>query len=359
MKILHVAESVRGGVGTYLNNIAPPQIDKYGSESIKVLVPDEHADIATRVEAHNLLLYRRGGRSVGALLRLALAVRAAIATEKPDIVHAHSTFAGVVCRLVCIGLVKPRRIIYTPHGWAFYTQSKGLKRLAIEVAERVLARFCFKVVAVSARERKDGLMIGIPGKRIVTVLNGIPDTSSFSTAKNWDESRLKVLFVGRLDRQKGFDVLCNALAGLEDEVALRVIGEAVNNDTGQLTVPRNVEFLGWQSASDVDSHLRSADVVVIPSRWEGLPLIALEAMRAGRYVIATDVGGNPEVIIDGSTGHLFQSEDCEQLRSLLRGSTQKRREELGLAARELFLQKFTIDSVIEGLDPLYRGAMQG
>lgn len=167
-----------------------------------------------------------------------------------------------------------------------------------------LAPAADRIVLISDHERREGVRIGIDPAALTTVLNGIADLHSERPAR-WQDDRVRVLFVGRLDTQKGFDTLLDAVEPIQDHVAVRVIGKAV---AGPATTPRKrspqIEYLGWRSLSEVATEIAAADVVVVPSRWEGFGLVALEAMCGGCAVVASDVGGLREIVADGETGYL-------------------------------------------------------
>jgi hypothetical protein len=88
--------------------------------------------------------------------------------------------------------------------------------------------------------------------------------------------------------------------------------------------------------------MAACDVVAMPSRWEGLPIVTLEAMRLGKPLVATRVGGIPEVVIDGKTGFLFDSEDHEALRRLLLSANQAQWAEMGRAGNKWFYEEFVL-----------------
>jgi glycosyltransferase involved in cell wall biosynthesis len=128
----------------------------------------------------------------------------------------------------------------------------------------------------------------------------------------------RLLAVGRLERQKGFDVLIDSLSAFEfpDDLSVRIAGEgslrgALEARVRSLGLSDTVEFLGWRT--DVADLLAEADLLVHPARWEGFGLVLLEAMRAAVPIVATSVGAIPEVVIDGETGMLVAPDDANAL----------------------------------------------
>lgn len=365
MRILHVAESVKGGCGTYLNQLVQMQLLDPGIQNVRVVLPDAHIVQVPDIPERNRSLFTSRGRSLRSLHALWRAMERDVDTFRPDCIHLHSTFAGGVGR---IGLALRRSrppVVYCAHGWAFDMAGSSLKRSAMALAERALAHGCEGVIAISEYERTRGIAVGIAPERLVTVLNGIIDAPGSPTSaapvqsdRRFDEARRRILFIGRLDRQKGIDVLLNAISGLEEKVDLRIIGSAVVGDETGLTCDRpNVAMLGWCDDRQIRQQLDWADCVAIPSRWEGFGLVALEAMRAGRPVIASNVGGLPEVVEDGHTGWLVPPEDHAALQAALLAPTDAQLAAAGAAGRRRFVQRFTIERTATALSAVYRQAI--
>ena len=354
MRILHIAESAQGGVGSHLADVLPEQARKLGGDNVRALVPDRHSAHISGVDRHLIATWRRTGRSVSGLFTLAAAIRREIAAFRPSIVHAHSSVAGTLVRLMYGWWRPPFRIVYCPHGWAFDRHGSGLKRRLIEAIERGLAPGANRIVLISDHERRAGLRIGIAPARMVLVLNGIADQPPGRPAR-WEDTRLKLLFVGRLDEQKGFDTLLDAVEPLESRVALRVIGKAIAGPASSRRGHRaQVEYLGWRSMAEIATEIAAADVVAIPSRWEGFGLVAVEAMRESCAVIASRVGGLQEIVVDGETGRLVSPDAPEELmRTLLEHDAPEWRA-MGRAGRARFEALFTAERMNRELLALYR-----
>jgi glycosyltransferase involved in cell wall biosynthesis len=361
VRILHVAESVKGGCGTYLNQLVRAQMSDPGIEDVHVVLPDAHLVQVPDIPERNRTAFASRGRSLRSLYSLWQATARELAHFRPDCVHLHSTFAGGVGR---IGMALRRQrpaIVYCAHGWAFDMAGSPLKQGAMALAERALSHGCEGVIAISEYERARGIAVGIAPPRIVTVLNGITDapwSPSRPAPVPEQGSRRRILFIGRLDRQKGIDVLLEAVAGLEEELAVRVIGSAVVGDQAALRRDtRGVTMLGWCDDGQIREQLAWSDCVVIPSRWEGFGLVALEAMRAGKAVVASDVGGLPEVIESGVTGWLVPPNDAAALRTAMLEPSDAQLAAAGSAGRQRFVQRFTIERTATALHAVYRQAI--
>ncbi|MCC2976609.1 glycosyltransferase [Sphingomonas sp. PL-96] len=351
MKILHVAETAKGGVGTYLAELLPLQAQSFGARNVRMLVPAAHAGHVTGVDKQMVRCWRRSGRSPLNLLRLALAIRTEVARFNPTLVHAHSSFAGAVLRMMYPS-ERPFRLVYCPHGWGFDRPSSHAKNRMLAMVERALASKCDEIIVISEHERSEGLRIGIPHASMSLVLNGISDGPP-SLPSHWEDERLKVLFVGRLDRQKGFDTLLDAVAPLADRICVRALGEAVADPRKSRTGGEGIQLLGWRSLAEIAGEIAAADVVVVPSRWEGFGLVALEAMRGSCAVVASDVGGLREIVVDGVTGRLVPPDAPGRLMEVLSHGDRAYWKRLGKEGRRRFVSFFTAERMNADLVQVY------
>ena len=353
-RILHLAESAQGGVGTYLAEILPDQLRRYGVDHVRALVPEQHAAHLGGVDRRVLTTWRRQERSAIGIIGFAAAMRAEMRRFRPTIVHAHSSIAGGVVRLMSHWTRSPYRIVYCPHGWAFDRQGMPIKNSLIEWIERGLAPGASRIVLISEHERQEAVRIGIASERLSLILNGIGDLPTAYAAK-WLDPRLKVLFVGRLGQQKGFDTFLDAVAPIAAQVAVRVIGTAVAGPHAEQPRRPGIEYLGWRSLAEVATEIAAADVVVMPSRWEGFGLVALEAMRGGRAVLASAVGGLREIVVDGVTGRLVPPDHPAQLMQALIAHDRTTWREMGAAGRVRYETRFTAERMNRELAELYAG----
>lgn len=353
-RILHVAESAQGGVGTYLTEVLPYQAARFGEAAVRALVPDLHVSHLLGIDRAQVRTWRRRGRGVEAGARLAAAVLAQVREFRPDIVHAHSSFAGTAVRALFGWRPRPFRIVYCPHGWGF--DRRSWSDGAARAVERALVPACDRIVAVSDHERRLGLEAGVPAAKLALVRNGVADRPASQPAP-WKDDRLRVLFVGRLDRQKGYDTLMDAVEPWLDRLCVRVVGRPVAGRGPGRPAPAGVEHRGWLSLRDTAAEIAAADVVAVPSRWEGFGLVALEAMREARAVVASGVGGLAEIVADGETGRLVPPDSPEHLaRALAEGGRETWRA-MGEAGRRRFLQHFTADRMNRELAALYEEAL--
>ncbi|MFI6941499.1 glycosyltransferase [Streptomyces sp. NPDC050418] len=218
----------------------------------------------------------------------------------PDVVHAHSAKAGLAARLAVRGRIPT---LYQPHAWSFLAVD-GLVGRATRRWERFATRWTDRIVCVSAAERALGEAAGISADWEV-IPNGI-DLGRFGPGAPGQqpvEAGLHVVCVGRLCRQKGQDVLLEAwprILAQAPDARLTLVGDGPLRGALEQTAPAGVEFAG--EVCDVVPWLRRADLVVLPSRWEGMALAPLEAMAVGAPVVVTDVAGARESLPPGQAG---------------------------------------------------------
>jgi glycosyltransferase involved in cell wall biosynthesis len=199
---------------------------------------------------------------------------------------------------------------------------------------------------------------------IPIVPNGV-DVERFSLSRhNWSPPR--ILSVGRVVYQKGYDLALLALAGLKDlEWEWRIAGDGPQLPSLQALIEEHdlqgrVHFLGWQTAEQLKKQYAEANLFLFPSRHEGMPNAVLEAMASGLPVVATNIAGNEELVVNGETGMLVPVDDATALREALRLFLRnaKMREKMGGAARPRVEQFFPWTHVAEEYQLILKKAMK-
>ncbi|MGW1718696.1 glycosyltransferase [Streptomyces sp. NPDC002156] len=299
-RVLHITQPVDGGVARVVTDLARAQLA--AGLDVTVACPDD-GELPARLRALGAGVRpwhatRAPGPSLaGEVWRLGRLIGAV----RPDVVHAHSAKAGLAARLAVRGRVAT---VFQPHAWSFEAVGGSTAALALKW-ERWGARWASRVVCVSDAERATGVRAGITGQWQV-IPNGI-DTERFRPAAqnpvragipllaDVDPGAPLVVCVGRLCRQKGQDVLLRAWGEVAERVpGARLVLVGDGPDAGRLRAlaPDSVLFAG--AVADAVPWYRTADLVVLPSRWEGMALAPLEAMSCGRPVVVTDVDGGRE-----------------------------------------------------------------
>lgn len=355
VRVLHVAEVVLGGITTYLDELLPWQGQRYGKNSVVLLMPDEHVQnlSATTREMVTVVAYRRSGRNLSSFLRLQSALRQQASQFRPQVIHAHSSFAGFIAR----GFPQSNiPVVYTPNGWSFDRDDSGVLRHMYASAESFLANRAVAIVTCSEHETEAAVKAGILRERLRVIPHGI-GTQRLITEKSSFGARsgpLRLLYVGRLDRQKGFDWLLDAIEPFNGDILhLTVAGKAVLEAKRQGATRPNIHYAGWVAQNDLDRYIDACDAVIMPSRWEGFPFVALETMRRGRALLVSRRGALPEMVGHGEAGMIFGLDDFGELRQLLHSLTRAQLEQLGEKARERFVQNYTSEKMNSATDALY------
>ena len=259
-----------------------------------------------------------------------------------DVVHLHSSKAAALGRVGALSLGRRRpAVVMTPHYWSWHVGGALASRVYRWI-ERVLARRCDAIVSVSegeAREGRETLGADVP----ITVINNGVDRTHFSPEGDRaprDVDAALVVCVGRLSEQKGQDVAIRALARSRHRTArLRLVGDesehGVRRRLEDLAVSLGVaERVEWRGeVTDPSLELRAADVVIAPSRWEGMSLVFLEAMACGAAMVVSDVSGSE--VVDG-VGLVVSPSDAAALADAVDAllDDAEMRRSLGAAARD-------------------------
>ncbi len=348
-RILHVAQKLPGGVGAYLDEVLRYQLADLGPERVSALIaaPErEHLPFLPDASVHT---FPGSDRTLAGLWRFAAEVRRTVRRERPDIVHLHSTYAGLT-RPLLWGRGRPW-IVYCSHGWSFNMRIPAFARRVLGHVERALAYGTERIICVSRFERDSAARRGIRADRLEVVHNGVAE----GKVPPFPGDRINLLFIGRLDRQKGLDVAEAAMAELTDfPVHLHVIGTGVLAARRDRQSLANITYYGWQSRDVIPSYVEASDAVIVPSRWEAFGLAAIEAMRQARPVLASRIDGLPEVVQDGKTGFLFAPEDPAAIVALVRQLDRERLRDMGAAARKDFVGRFTGQRMNQRILRLYR-----
>jgi glycosyltransferase involved in cell wall biosynthesis len=368
-RVLLVSEPMQYGVLSYLARTCTG-LDRSRWEpalaySPRRMAPQAH-DLVDRLAADGVRVRRLpfhrgfGPGDARAAVDLAREIRA----FRPDVVHLHSTKAGLVGRVVAAACGVPA--LYTPHGtsWQYTGRRVGSLQLRLE---RALRRATTTLVSVCDEEAGAFVSeVGFDPERIRVVPNGVrmPDADELRRARAAERAAFGIgpdetwlVFVGRLTSEKGADVLLRALEAPVGADGVLVVGDGADRATLEaraLATSVPVRFCGYQD--DVTPFLAMADVFVQPSRSEGLPFAALEAMAHGLPVVASRVGGLPGAV-DGA-GVLVPPDDPAALRTALRAVCDDvaLRGRLGRVGRTRVARRFDQNAMIAALESTYDAA---
>jgi glycosyltransferase involved in cell wall biosynthesis len=289
--------------------------------------------------------------------------------EKPDLVHTHTSKAGILGRCAA-RLAGVPAVVHTPHGHVFYGHFSSPASKIYFLFERIMACFTDRLIALTHGERDDylALSVGNP-KKIVTIHSGV-DVDHYLHAKVNIQGKRKSLglkpeglvvgTVGWLLPIKGPMYLLEAMDEVwrkHPDAILVYVGKGdlegeLRQEASRMGVSEKVRFLGWRD--DVHEILPVLDIFVLPSLNEGMGRVLVEAMAAGRPIVASNVGGIPDLIYQGENGFLVPPADSKALARKVAFliSNPDTRREMGEGGRRMAV-RFGTDSMVQKIDQLY------
>jgi len=304
------------------------------------------------IAVHELDFSRRAA-SLFTSRRLQTVIREA----RPSIVHAHGARAGLPCALLPRALGPA--IAYTVHGFHYGNKAPGIRTFA-RWSEWLCIAAAQAVVFVSqsdaALASKDGLLGGTTAGHVIYNGAAPPHTDGKPSLPDHD-----VAFIGRLHHQKN-PLLLAEIARLAPTLRFLIIGDgelggALRQRVRDLSLQDRFTFLGSLSHAEALRALPRARCMVLPSLWEGLPMAVIEAMHLGLPVVATDMPGLREMVVENVTGHLVPSGDAALFAEKLSGLAADRARSNAMhgAAKSRAAHLFSLDQQIDQHVALYRG----
>ena len=353
-KVLYLVEAFGGGVFTFLVDLANGVSDEYDviiGYSKRKQTPNDFKKYFSKnikfIEIKNFT------RNIGIKDIMACKeIRNIIRKEKPDIVHMHSSKAGIIGRLVISN--KNRKLLYTPHGYSFLKQDDSkIKRYLYKLIEKGVAIYKRKciIIACSKGEYEESLKIS---KNSTYVNNGvnireIEQLIKVHKERKFDINNLKICTVGRIEFQKNPE-LFNKIAEQFKNIQFTWIGDGDLKDTLK---NKNIKITGWNTREEVLKQLSNNDIFLLPSLWEGLPISLLESMSLGKICIVSNTIGNRDVIINELNGFVCNKiEDyIEVINKIICGNVNI--EEISYNARKDVLEKYCTEKMCNKYKKLY------
>lgn len=328
MRVFEVMESTIGGTRRHLVGLVRGLVEAGDEVHLCVAVEREprfRGDLdqlaALGVHVHEIPMAR--SISPGSDWRHVKQLTKLFKQYQPDVVHTHSSKAGVLGR-VAAGRAGCTATVHTPHTFAFLFDNmfSAPKRYLFKAIETHLAKRTARMIAVSEGEAATmSAARVVANERVRVVPNGV-DPAAWKTASATDRASIgvpvdapMVLVAGLLNAAKGQDLAIDAIGKL-DGVHLVLAGHgedqaALESQVKRLGLQARVHLLGWRE--DLAGLMAAADLLLLPSRWEGMPYVVLEAMAAGKPVLATRVDGARDLVQDGVNGALVDVGDCAGL----------------------------------------------
>jgi glycosyltransferase involved in cell wall biosynthesis len=320
------------------------------------------------------------GREISPLRDLVATFRLArlIRRERPQILHTHTAKAGTVGRVAALlaGSRRPPIVVHTFHGHVLRGYFGPVPSLFFRLLERWLAGRTTALIAVSPQVRDDLVSLGIaPRERFAVIRLGIELDERIAAERNGRAEsrrylgipgeRFAVGWIGRMTAVKRTDDVLVAFKRLREsgvDATLCMVGDGpdragLEQRAHDLGIVRDTLFLGYQE--DVAPFYAAFDALVLPSSNEGTPVSVIEALGAGRPVVATRVGGVPDVVRDGVDGFLVDPGATDELADRLADLAQDPtlRERMGKQGRERVLPRYAVERLVDDVDQLYRSLL--
>ena len=350
VRIVHLAHAfVMGGLEKLLVELGH-RVDRDRFELMFVSLSDRNV-LSDDIEATNwpvVTLAQPEGLRPGSVFRLAALMR----KWKPGIVHTHDP-KSLIYGAPAARLARVPRVIHTCHGNVLAPYSRGARLF------QMAFWFADMMVCVSDGTVQQMVEIGINPRKIQMILNGI-DTESFSFSG--PQLGGNAVTVSRLSPEKDVDNLLRAVAIIREtcpSFRVDIAGDGpcmadLQATVRELGIASQVRFLGL--VRDVPSLLKRSSLFILPSLTEGVSLTLLEAMACGLPIVATRVGGTPEVVVEGETGLLVSPGSPEELAQaiLCMHQNPERGRQMGGMARQRIETHFDIRRMVSDYEEMYR-----
>lgn len=294
--------------------------------------------------------------------------RTLVKKNKIDLIHVHGYSAGYFVRVACLGL-RDIKIVWTMHlNIADVVTMNSFKRILSTFIENILCKFPIftnHIICVCNDSKEQLLKRGITNTPISVIYNGIDNKKFEGIIHNSNSMKLRLGFISRLSVQKNIPVLLQAIKKLSDngyDISLVIAGEGEMEQFLLKYIEENslkstVSFVGFQK--NITPLLKNIDLLLLPSLYECFPVIILEALCSGTPVIASNINGVPEVIVNGENGRLIQP-NVDDLYNAIKyySNNRKEIETQGINGRNLVLRKFTKDIMLSNHEKLYDNILE-
>lgn len=313
-KVLYIVEAMGGGVFTYIVDLANELVDTYDmyiAYAVRKQIPENYKEYFDK-RVH-LIEVKNFGRAINPTKDIAafFEVKKIVAEIKPEIIHLHSSKAGVIGRIAFSGRVP---MFYTPHGYSFLMENyKPTKRRLFKLIESICAKRNCTTISCSVGEHQETLKL----TNCATYVNNGINMTELQEIVDKTEKRphpFTVYTLGRICYQKN-PTLFNEIAKSLPEVHFVWIGDG---ELRHELTSKNIEITGWADRSTAIRYAVNADVFLLPSRWEGLPISLLESMYMKKICVVSNVIGNRDVIHNGENG--FVCSKIEDYISAIKGA---------------------------------------
>lgn len=303
--IMHIAEAFGGGIVTFLANLANEQVSHYNVIIVHGIRPETHANYRDFFDPRVKLVKAKNFRQQIGLwheMKSILELREYIKLYKPDIIHMHSSQAGVLGKLASIGHKCSKA--YSPHGFSFLRKDVSKFKKSIFMGLEKIFSMCNCVMVASSNT--EFAAAKLLTRKSILITNGISYDSliPYENIKPHNETPV-VGMIGRALPQKN-PAFFNEIAQKMPNVHFEWIGDGA---LSHLLSSFNVHVVGWGPREEALDYLAKCDIYVMTSLWEGMPLSLLEAMYLHKPCVVTNVVGNRDVIKNNHNGFVCNTVD--------------------------------------------------
>lgn len=367
-KILHcITLSIAGGAQQVVKHLC----EGFYKENNIILVTSSNGELVKLVENFGIKVYllHNMKRNISPIddLKTLIKLIHIIRYEKPDIVHCHSWKAGVLGRIAAF-FCRVEKIYFTVHGWSVLGKPNKILRSIFICIEKTLALLTTKLIFVCEEDRKQGISLNIAAKeKLCTIYNGINDIKRIKSSENIreiykiPEDAIILCSVARMDSQKRCFETASIMAEIMNkrkDIYFMFVGDGPLFIQMESTVKLygiEQRFILAGSRNNVPDYLNSADIFLLLSNYEGLPISLLEAMCMGLPLVASDVGGVCELIEENINGFLVSNDEKEIINKLYTLiEDDKKREKFGKNSRAMFETRFKFEDMIDKHRVLYK-----
>jgi glycosyltransferase involved in cell wall biosynthesis len=364
IKIVHLFY-ILGGVGTSIELIAK-NTDEDQFEH--VIIDGSSQDIKTSKGIKKI--YKVGlDREIHPVqdFKLLLKLIKICKKEKPDLIHAHSSKAGILGKIVAF--ITGKRCLHTPQAYSFLSTQNKLKKKLYLLIEKTLKILPHKILASSQSEAHRALNeVGYPLKRVITfpnAINPINKVPDLSIEKQWPDEYLCT--VGRPSYQKNIELMIDVINQLKKEkpkIHLVIMGvgsyspntKSVEEKIAYLGLQQNITLLKWTSRNDIFRIINDAKLYISTARYEGLPYAVVESLALGKALVLSNADGNRDLIEDGKNGFLIFDDNIEIYKQRIIDLLNYKEKCLAFEqhSKKLFNEQFNINNTIKNLETIYK-----
>lgn len=348
-KILYVVEAMGGGVLTYIVDLVNElvnEFDMYIAYAVRPQTPANYRDYFDGrihlIEVKNFCREIKLAQELKAIKE----VKKIAEEVKPDIIHLHSSKAGVIGRIAFDGKKIP--LFYTPHGYSFLMANyDSLKRMIFKGIEVLMAKRNCTTISCSFGEHQETLKMTKNATYVNNAIN-VKDLKKSLDKVEVTDHPFTIFTLGRICYQKN-PALFNSIAEKMPDTKFLWIGDG---ELREELKSKNIEITGWVNREEALKRSMNADVFVLTSLWEGLPISLLEAMYMRKLCVVSNVIGNRNVIHNGENGYV-----CDSVEDFVK-TIEERKEEYVEKAYQDLIENYEVKGQAERYAEIYNSKIE-